>query len=51
MLEKEHEGAIARVVHGNHFDVGGVRRLRTFASTNWPYPGESGLLEACQKIR
>jgi Sigma-70 factor, region 1.1 len=48
---KEHDGAIARVVHGNHFDVGGVRRLCTFPLTNWPYPGESGLLEAGQKIR
>jgi hypothetical protein len=48
---KEHEGAIARAVDGNHFDVGSVRRLRTFPSTNRPYAGESGLLEARQKIR
>jgi CheY-like chemotaxis protein len=48
---KKHQEAIARVVHGNHFDIGAVPRLRTFPSTNRPYPGESGLLEVGQEIR
>src|SRR5262249_48974594 len=50
-LNASFEGAITHVVHENHRNVCDVQRLRTFPSTNRPYPGKSRLLEAGPKIR
>jgi hypothetical protein len=52
IMMKAHEEAITRAVDENHRHIRVVQQLCAFqASTEQPYLGESGFLEAGQKIR
>jgi hypothetical protein len=52
IMMKAHEEAITRAVDENHRHIRVVQQLRAFqASTDRPYLGESGFVEASQKIR